>query len=78
MAGTIHLAPGRSYPEVGGKNESGIHVHLIKDMLQEAEILFDGEVLYRDGAWSRSIEDIRITGRCGLIAPKGHFAKIQP
>ncbi|MFQ5923711.1 MAG: hypothetical protein ACE5M4_12790 [Anaerolineales bacterium] len=34
---------------MGGKNESGIHVDIIKDMSREAEILFDGEVLYRDG-----------------------------
>lgn len=49
IAGTIHLALGRAYPEVGGKNESGIHVDFIKDMSHQAEILFDGEVLYRDG-----------------------------
>jgi aminopeptidase len=49
IAGTIHLALGRAYPEVGGKNESGIHVDIIKDMSRDSEILFDGEVLYRNG-----------------------------
>lgn len=49
IAGTIHLALGRAYPEAGGKNESGIHMDIIKDMSHQAEILFDGEALYRDG-----------------------------
>ena len=49
IAGTIHLALSRAYPEVGGKNESGIHVDIVKDISRETEILFDGKVLRRDG-----------------------------
>ena len=36
MAGTIHLALGRSYPETGGVNESTLHWDLVCD-LREAE-----------------------------------------
>jgi aminopeptidase len=48
LGGTIHLALGMSYPEMGGKNESGLHWDMLCDM-SEAEITVDGEVFYRDG-----------------------------
>jgi aminopeptidase len=49
IAGTIHLALGKAYPEVGGQNQSGVHLDIVKDMTKDAEIRFDGEVIYRDG-----------------------------
>jgi len=50
MAGTIHMAIGASYPEAGGKNESGIHLDFITDMPVGSRITADGTVLYQDGA----------------------------
>lgn len=53
LGGTIHLAVGESYPETGGKNESGLHWDMICDMA-DAEITVDGEPFYRNGkplAW---------------------------
>ena len=32
MAGTVHLALGRSYPETGGENASALHWDLICDL----------------------------------------------
>lgn len=49
IGGTVHLALGQSYPETGGKNESGIHWDMICDMRQDAEIRVDGELFYKDG-----------------------------
>lgn len=52
MGGTVHLALGRSYPETGGTNESGIHWDLITDLRPGAgggTISLDGEVWQRDG-----------------------------
>jgi aminopeptidase len=48
MGGTIHLAVGASYPETGGKNNSGLHWDMLCDMT-ESEIIVDGEVFYRNG-----------------------------
>lgn len=48
MGGTIHLALGESYPETGGKNESGIHWDMLCDM-SESEILVDETLFYKTG-----------------------------
>lgn len=48
IGGTIHLALGASYPETGGRNESGIHWDMLCDM-SASEITLDGELFYRDG-----------------------------
>lgn len=48
MAGTVHLAIGRSYPETGGTNGSAVHWDLICDLRDGGEILADGEPLRVD------------------------------
>lgn len=48
LGGTVHFALGASYPETGGKNESGVHWDLLCDMA-DSEITVDGEVFYRNG-----------------------------
>lgn len=48
MGGTIHLALGASYPETGGRNESGLHWDMLCDMA-ESEVTVDGELFYRNG-----------------------------
>jgi len=45
MAGTVHLALGRSYPESGGVNESAVHWDLVCDLRQGGRITMDGEPL---------------------------------
>jgi aminopeptidase len=49
MAGTVHLALGRSYPETGGTNESAIHWDLICDLRRGGRVSVDGEPLIEDG-----------------------------
>jgi aminopeptidase len=51
MAGTVHLALGRSYPETGGVNISALHWDLVCDLRDGGRLSADGEVLVRDGAW---------------------------
>jgi aminopeptidase len=51
IGGTVHLALGRSYPETGGTNVSAIHWDLITDLRRGGELLVDGEVVQRDGAF---------------------------
>jgi aminopeptidase len=48
IGGTIHLAVGASYPETGGRNESGLHWDMLCDM-KTSEISVDGELFYKDG-----------------------------
>ncbi|HEY2653583.1 MAG TPA: aminopeptidase [Solirubrobacteraceae bacterium] len=45
IAGTVHLALGRSYPETGGTNTSGLHWDLICDLRSSGRLTVDGEPL---------------------------------
>lgn len=48
IAGTIHCALGRAYPNAGGTNESAIHWDMVTDM-REGRITVDGFTLYDSG-----------------------------
>jgi len=43
MAGTIHLAVGRSFPETGGQNSSALHWDLICDLRDGGRVTADGD-----------------------------------
>jgi aminopeptidase len=49
--GTVHIALGNGLPEIGGTNESEIHWDIVKDLRPGGQILLDGEVVQKDGAW---------------------------
>ena len=49
LGGSFHMALGAGYPETGSKNKSIIHWDMICGMQKEAEILLDGEVVYKNG-----------------------------
>ena len=49
IAGTVHLALGRSYPETSGTNVSALHWDLICDLRTEGMLSADGEAVIRDG-----------------------------
>jgi aminopeptidase len=49
MAGTVHLALGRSYPETGGKNRSALHWDLICDLRDGGRLTADGEPIVEAG-----------------------------
>jgi aminopeptidase len=50
MDGTVHLALGQSYTDLGGVNESAIHWDIVKD-LRQGRLEADGEVVQEAGAW---------------------------
>jgi aminopeptidase len=52
MAGTIHLALGRSYTAAGGTNESAIHWDLVKDLRSGGRLYADGELVQENGTWT--------------------------
>jgi len=49
IGGSIHMAVGASYPETGGKNVSGLHWDIIKNMKNGGEIYADDILVYKDG-----------------------------
>ena len=48
MAGTVHLALGRSYPETGGRNASALHWDLICDLRDGGRLTADGDPIARE------------------------------
>jgi aminopeptidase len=49
IGGTIHMALGAGFKEIGGKNESGLHWDMICDMRDGGQIFVDGELFYASG-----------------------------
>ena len=49
IGGSIHMAAGASYPETGGKNVSGLHWDMIKNMKQGGKIYADDVLIYENG-----------------------------
>ncbi len=49
LGGSFHMALGAGYPETGSQNKSIIHWDMICGMQKEAEILLDGEVVFKNG-----------------------------
>jgi len=52
IGGSFHLALGAGYPETGSCNKSTIHWDMICDLRRDSEILIDGEVVYKNGAFT--------------------------
>jgi aminopeptidase len=51
MGGTIHLALGDGFPQLGGRNRSALHWDLVRDLRSGGELWADGELVQRDGVW---------------------------
>ena len=49
IGGSIHMAVGASYPETGGKNVSGLHWDMIKNMKNGGKIFADDVLIYENG-----------------------------
>ncbi len=49
MGGTVHLALGHGFPDVGGVNESAIHWDMVCDLRRGSEIRVDDELFAKDG-----------------------------
>ncbi|MFW9819597.1 MAG: aminopeptidase [Candidatus Thorarchaeota archaeon] len=52
MGGTIHVALGDGFKELGSKNESSIHWDILKDMKKPGSKIFaDDIIIYEEGNW---------------------------
>jgi len=49
MGGTVHLAPGSSYPETGGVNQSALHWDMVCDLRSSGEVWVDDVLFLKDG-----------------------------
>ncbi|HEY3766336.1 MAG TPA: aminopeptidase, partial [Gaiellales bacterium] len=49
--GTVHIALGFGFADLGGTNRSAIHWDIVKDMRNGGRIELDGAVVQRDGKW---------------------------
>jgi aminopeptidase len=49
--GTVHLAIGSGFAQLGSKNESVIHWDMVKDLRPGGQLLCDGEVVQENGGW---------------------------
>lgn len=65
ILGTVHIAPGRAYPECGGTNESSLHWDVVKDLrgtggLPRGSFRVDDEWLIRDGVVQDVLRDAAV------------------
>ncbi len=51
MEGTIHLAIGTGFPQLGGQNKSAVHWDMVKELRNGGRIELDGEVVQESGTW---------------------------
>ncbi len=51
MEGTVHLAIGTGFPQIGGKNRSGVHWDMVKELRNGGQIELDGETVQENGVW---------------------------
>jgi len=49
--GTVHLAIGAGFPQLGGTNVSVVHWDMVKDLRPGGQLLCDGEVVQENGRW---------------------------
>ena len=56
IGGTMHVALGSSFAELGGRTRSGLHWDLICDLRAEGEVYADGELVWRAGRFLRAPE----------------------
>ncbi len=53
IGGTVHLALGAGFKQVGGQNASALHWDMICDLRQEGEVYADGDLVWKAGRFVR-------------------------
>ncbi|MFN2467600.1 MAG: aminopeptidase [Gaiellaceae bacterium] len=51
MDGTVHLAVGQGFEQLGGTNTSVVHWDMVKDLRRGGSLYCDGELVQENGAW---------------------------
>ena len=59
IGGTMHLALGLGFEDLGGQNVSTLHLDLICDLRAEGEVYGDGELIWRRGRFLEAAQTAR-------------------
>ena len=51
IEGTIHLALGNGFPQLGGRTAAQIHWDMVKELRNGGRIELDGKVVQESGKW---------------------------
>jgi aminopeptidase len=65
IGGTLHLALGMGFEDLGGRNRSALHLDLICDLRREGEVYADGELVWRNGHFLQEPHPARPVERVG-------------
>jgi aminopeptidase len=65
IGGTLHLALGMGFENLGGLNRSALHLDLICDLRREGEVYADGELIWRNGRFLRDPQPARAVEHVG-------------
>ena len=60
IGGTMHVALGSSFEDLGGRNESVLHWDLVCDLREDGEVYADGELVWRAGHFLESAAPARV------------------
>jgi aminopeptidase len=58
IGGTMHVALGSAFEELGGRNQSGLHWDLVCDLRAEGEVYADGELVWQAGRFLEQAEPV--------------------
>ncbi len=51
MDGTVHIAVGTGFPDLGGTNVSAVHWDIVKDLRRDGQLYLNGERVQENGVW---------------------------
>jgi len=60
IGGTMHVALGSSFEELGGQNRSALHWDLVCDLRADGEVYADGELIWKAGRFLEQPEPARV------------------
>jgi aminopeptidase len=60
IGGTMHVALGAAFQDLGGLNESGLHWDLVCDLREDGEVYADGELVWRAGRFLETAAPARV------------------
>jgi aminopeptidase len=60
IGGTMHVALGAAFKDLGGQNDSVLHWDLVCDLREQGEVYADGELVWRAGHFLEAVAPARV------------------
>jgi aminopeptidase len=60
IGGTMHVALGSAFTDLGGLNESALHWDLVCDLREDGEVYADGELVWQAGRFLETAAPARV------------------